>query len=136
MKKYYFYILGYWGKAYSPRHKGAFYCSWNEAMFDSKTTDQEVVTEDQIIKLSAVLSKTKRERLLKLKEGSDLELARTSASHTLYVHRMTQEEIDIYDRICYLEDQRKDINKKIYKATKDLQEQLKQVERELRKLRK
>lgn len=117
--------------------RGAYFWSWNEAMFGSpKAPDEEVVTEEEILKLIPHLSKTKGERLLNLKEGSNLKLSHYHASGDLMIHRMTSQEIDNWKRVRELQEQASAIRKEIYNKTKDLQKELAQVEKELKKYEK
>lgn len=130
MKRYYFYDSS------RPKDKtnGAYFWAWNEAMFGEKGTSKTIVSEEEINRLIPRLSKTKGERLLKLKEGSKLKLSHLHLTGDLMVYRMTQDEIAKHDKKVELEQKATRIRKQIYDKTKDLQEELRKIEKEIKKI--
>lgn len=91
-------------------------------------------TRQQIELLAESKAKTKKQRMLGLKPGKELDMFKLHRAGYLVLYRMTDEEIKVWQKKKDLKDAISQISAEIYERTKDLQEKKKALEKKLRKI--
>lgn len=123
----YFFYDSYDGKNY--RHP----FSWTQTPIGGCDFDR-TYTKEQIELLAQSQARTKQEKMLSLKQGKELTMFKLHRTGYLVLYRMTDEEIEVWQKKKALKEEINKISAEIYENTKDLQEKKRQLERQFKKL--
>lgn len=123
----YFFFDSYHGKS----HKCPF--SWTRIPI-GKTDYDCAYTREQIELLAESQAKTKKEKMLNLKPGKELDMFKLHRVGYLVLYRMTDEEIEVWQKKKALKEAISQVSTEIYEKTKDLQDKKRELEREFRKI--
>lgn len=109
----------------------AYFNYWMECLGDPK--EFNLYTKEQILNLATKgnLSETKFKRILALKKGSNFKMSHFHSCGDLMLHRASEEEAELYDFLIEGNKKRKQLQKQIREATKELQLELSRLSKQL-----